>query len=69
MRLEPWWTTRSPVDIGAPLRRTTTGDVAVVGGGVAGLHAALRLAEGGARVVLLEKTFAAEGCRAAAPVS
>lgn len=36
-------------------------DVVVVGGGVAGLHAALRLNAEGARVVLLEKTFCGGG--------
>jgi len=38
----------------APLREPVTADVAIVGGGLAGLSAALELAERGQRVVLLE---------------
>jgi gamma-glutamylputrescine oxidase len=45
---------------GALNHRVTT-DVVVIGGGMAGLHAALRLNTDGARVVLLEKSFCGGG--------
>jgi gamma-glutamylputrescine oxidase len=61
VRLQPWWYSRTPVEPGAPLGHRVTADVVVVGGGVAGLHAALRLNAEGARVVLLEKTFCGGG--------
>ena len=61
MRLQPWWYTRTEVEPGAPLQHRVTADVVVIGGGVAGLHAALRLNAEGARVVLLEKSFCGRG--------
>lgn len=38
-----------------PLKENLTTDCLVIGGGIAGLHAALRLVDGGKKVVLLEK--------------
>ncbi len=38
-----------------PLKENLSTDCLVIGGGIAGLHAALRLADGGEKVVLLEK--------------
>lgn len=53
-----WWeTTLTPAEriCLAPLESTVTCDVLVVGGGMAGLHAAQRLIESGKKVVLIEK--------------
>lgn len=61
MLLEPWWYTRSTRRPSAPLSERVTCDVVVIGGGVAGLHAALSLAEHGAEVVLLERSFCGAG--------
>ena len=61
MRLQPWWYSRTKAEPGPVLRHRVTADVVVVGGGVAGLHAALRLNADGARVVLLEKTVCGGG--------
>lgn len=41
----------------APLKENIRADFLVIGGGFAGLHAALRLTESGKKVVLLEKTI------------
>ena len=49
-----FWLDRDPVPPRPPLLGAVTADVIVVGGGIAGATAALALAEGGARVVLLE---------------
>ena len=57
MQLQPWWHTRRSVAVNTPLEGSVACDVLVVGGGFSGLHAALRLAQSGAGVVLLEKTF------------
>jgi gamma-glutamylputrescine oxidase len=61
MHLEPWWFSRTPLAQPAPLIGDARCDVVVVGGGVAGLHAALRLLRAGCDVVLLEKTFCGGG--------
>ncbi|MFM9373010.1 NAD(P)/FAD-dependent oxidoreductase [Streptomyces sp. Da 82-17] len=50
-----------PEDMTAPLEGEITCDVAVVGGGYAGMATALRLAERGAEVVLLEAGFCGGG--------
>jgi glycine/D-amino acid oxidase-like deaminating enzyme len=49
-----WELTAPPAPSTAPLLGETTADVAIIGGGYAGLSAALRLAEAGASVALLE---------------
>jgi len=54
------WVDR-PTDLTAPLDATISCDVAVVGGGLGGMATALRLAERGVDVVLLESDFAAMG--------
>lgn len=59
--MQPWWYSRTNVEPGASLRHRVTADVVVVGGGVAGLHAALRLNAEGARLVLLEKAICGGG--------
>lgn len=61
MRVESWWYLQTAHERSEPLARRTTADVLVVGGGVAGLHAALRLATSGAQVVLLERSFCGGG--------
>lgn len=47
-----WWEAAPPVQRETP--PTADIDIAVIGGGIAGLSAALRLAKGGARVAVLE---------------
>lgn len=61
MRLEPWWYGRTAIRREPPLTDHVICDAVVVGGGVAGLHAALRLSESGLDVVLLEKFFCGAG--------
>ncbi|GHB32699.1 putative oxidoreductase [Streptomyces viridiviolaceus] len=51
----------TPTDVAPGLDGDTTCDVAVVGGGLAGMAAALRLAERGLDVVLLEAGFCGTG--------
>ncbi|TDP31099.1 NAD(P)/FAD-dependent oxidoreductase [Nocardia ignorata] len=50
-----------PIDLAAPLDTDVTCDVAVVGGGLGGMAIALRMAERGADVVLLESDFCGYG--------
>lgn len=62
MRLiRSWWDASAPPDHFPPLDSDIGCEVAVIGGGVAGLHAALRLVEAGADVVLLERSFCGGG--------
>lgn len=61
MRIESWWHSRTARERSDRLGQRTTTDVLVVGGGVAGLHAALRLRAWGAQVVLLERSFCGGG--------
>jgi gamma-glutamylputrescine oxidase len=62
MRLiRSWWDTGASIEHYPPLSSDITCEVAVIGGGVAGLHAALRLVEAGADVVLLERWFCGGG--------
>jgi gamma-glutamylputrescine oxidase len=53
--IRSWWDAGAPERRLPPLPGSTGCDVAVIGGGVAGLHAALRLSREGADVVLLER--------------
>jgi gamma-glutamylputrescine oxidase len=57
VKFRPWWHTRRSVVLRDSLHGEINCDIAVVGAGVAGLHAALRLANEGADVVILEKSF------------
>jgi glycine/D-amino acid oxidase-like deaminating enzyme len=50
-----------PQDLAPPLRGSETSEVAIVGGGYTGLAAALRLAEAGRDVALLESAFCGFG--------
>jgi gamma-glutamylputrescine oxidase len=61
MRFEPWWCARTVSTRSEPLRGQIGVDVVVIGGGFAGLHAALGLVERGAAVVLLEKSLCGGG--------
>lgn len=49
-----WAATASPAPRTSPLTGPATADVLIVGGGYTGISAALRLAEGGTKVVVLE---------------
>jgi glycine/D-amino acid oxidase-like deaminating enzyme len=54
-RLDSLWAdTAQPAPATSPLEQSRRADVAIVGGGYAGLSAALHLAQGGAAVVVLE---------------
>ncbi len=58
MLYENWLHTNSlnkKTPICGPLKENISTDCLVIGGGIAGLHAALRLAENGKKVILLEK--------------
>lgn len=60
MLLENWLSAglfNTRADFCPPLKSRISCDVLVIGGGFAGLHAALRLADKGKDVVLLEKSF------------
>lgn len=48
------WSAASPPAAAHPLTRDVTADVAIIGGGITGLSAALHLAQAGVRVCLLE---------------
>ncbi len=63
MRYENWlYTSSSAKTIShAPLKKNIRTDCLVIGAGFTGLHAALRLANSGKKVVLLEKTFCGGG--------
>jgi gamma-glutamylputrescine oxidase len=58
--VNPYWLEDEPVPRASP-RHAGTVDVAVVGGGVTGVAAALRLAEGGKRVRVYDARGVAEG--------
>ena len=60
MILQNWWFTtlmgiKNPM--APPLRKDIKTSVAVIGGGVAGLSAALRLSQAGVKTVLLESNI------------
>jgi gamma-glutamylputrescine oxidase len=57
MKLNNWWRQSTPYKIVAcsPLKSAISTDYVVIGGGFAGLHAALYLKESGKDVVLIEK--------------
>lgn len=60
MNVKNWWLTTLKGMKTTPcpsLRKTITADYLVIGGGIAGLHAAQQLLEAGKKVVLVEKTF------------
>lgn len=60
MILQNWWYTtllNTKVDVCPPLMDNLTCDVLIIGGGMAGLHAAAHLADKGRKVVLLEKNI------------
>jgi gamma-glutamylputrescine oxidase len=61
MRLEPWWNATSTLTPGDSLMGRVGCDAAVVGGGIAGLHAALNLAERGLDVAVIEKDYCGAG--------
>lgn len=60
MILQNWWYTtllNTEAEFQPPLRSNITCEVAVIGGGMSGLHAALQLAKLGKKVVLLERNI------------
>ncbi len=60
MILQNWWYTtllQTETDYCPPLEGHISCDALVIGAGMAGMHAALRLAEGGKSVVLLERNI------------
>jgi glycine/D-amino acid oxidase-like deaminating enzyme len=62
LKLTPyWWETTPPADLGQPVLPTQA-DVAVIGSGYTGLHAALQAARAGRRTVVLDAEEAGWGC-------
>lgn len=60
MILQNWWYTtllNTKVGLCPPLREHLSADVLIVGGGMGGLHAALRLVKAGKKVVILERNI------------
>ena len=53
----PLWSQNSEAETYAALSRDLETDVIIVGAGITGMSAALRLAEAGKRVVVLEAPF------------
>jgi glycine/D-amino acid oxidase-like deaminating enzyme len=54
------WLDETPADVQPPLTEDATADVAVVGGGIAGVATAYHLSRAGAKVILLEARTVAE---------
>lgn len=62
--LQNWWYTtllNTETDFCVPLQGRITCDVVIIGGGMAGLHAAQRLAEHGRSVIVLERNICGGG--------
>jgi glycine/D-amino acid oxidase-like deaminating enzyme len=57
----PYWWDAAPPDMFEAVRGPESHDVAIIGSGLTGLRAALDLARGGARVVVLERDAAGAG--------
>ncbi len=62
MKVEPYWWEASPPPEPAETALKERCDVAVVGGGYAGLHAALELARAGRSVQVFDKEYPGYGC-------
>ena len=60
MILQNWWYTtllNTKVGLAPPLRQDLEADVLIIGGGMSGLHTALRLVKAGKKVVVLERNI------------